>query len=185
MRKLAFMSVTIALLLSLAGIPATAAPLPAERSSSDGTRTLTFDVEFSPLSLVHVNPKPNPKTGVGLGDVITFHDRLLSEGKQVGDEAGSCVAVDAVDVLANCTVVFRVPGGEISAQFLTSPGPAPKPLIVTGGRGTYRGVVGDGTLVEFANQTGTLTLRLSPQDASMPDGMPDTGAGGMAGGFRS
>ena len=48
----------------------------------------------------------------------------------------------------------------IAVQTTAVPGPAPKRLAVTGGTGTYRNVGGDGTLVEFGNGKGRLTLHL-------------------------
>jgi hypothetical protein len=63
-------------------------------------------------------------------------------------------------VLANCTGIFRLPGGTVAIQTTAVPGPAPKQLAVTGGTGTYRSVGGDGTLVEFGNGKGRLTLHL-------------------------
>ncbi len=54
------------------------------------------------------------------------------------------------------------PGGGTTIAFQTTatPGPAPKELAVTGGTGIYRNVGGDGTLVEFGNGKGKLTLHL-------------------------
>ena len=40
------------------------------------------------------------------------------------------------------------------------PGPDPKALAVTGGTGSYRTAGGEGTLVEFGNGKGRLTLHL-------------------------
>ena len=62
--------------------------------------------------------------------------------------------------LANCSDVMRLPGGNIAAQFASAAGPAPKDLALTGGTGTYRNVGGDGTLVEFGNDKGSLTLHV-------------------------
>jgi len=65
------------------------------------------------------------------------------------------------EVLANCTMVIRLPGGNISAQFPAIAGPTPKDLALIGGTGTYRDVGGDGRLVEFGtNNSGSLTLRV-------------------------
>ncbi|HYY81668.1 MAG TPA: hypothetical protein VFD04_21170 [Actinomycetes bacterium] len=66
----------------------------------------------------------------------------------------------APELLNDCTMVIRLPGGDITAQFATSPGPAPKPLALTGGTGTYRNAGGEGTLVEFGNDKGSLTLHV-------------------------
>lgn len=56
--------------------------------------------------------------------------------------------------------MIRLPGGNIAFQFPNVPGPAPKDLAVTGGTGTYRNMGGEGTLVEFGNGRGRLTLHL-------------------------
>jgi hypothetical protein len=63
-------------------------------------------------------------------------------------------------ILNNCSAVFLVPGGTITTQFATFPGGVPKPIALTGGGGTYRNAGGDGTLVEFGNGTGKLTLHV-------------------------
>jgi hypothetical protein len=56
--------------------------------------------------------------------------------------------------------VIRLPGGTIAFQFANVPGPDPKDLAVTGGTGSYRTAGGEGTLVEFGNGQGRLTLHL-------------------------
>jgi hypothetical protein len=56
--------------------------------------------------------------------------------------------------------VIRLPGGNLTAQFPNVPGPAPKDLALTGGTGSYRNAGGEGTLVEFGNGKGSLTLRV-------------------------
>jgi hypothetical protein len=69
------------------------------------------------------------------------------------------VIVDVEQALATCTQVIRLPDGTITAQFLNGP-PAEKQLAVTGGTGAYRNAGGEGTLLEFGDGTGSLTLRL-------------------------
>jgi hypothetical protein len=70
------------------------------------------------------------------------------------------VSVPPNTTLANCIGVFRLPGGTIAIQTTAIPGPAPKELAVTGGSGIYNNVGGDGTLVEFGNGNGRLTLHV-------------------------
>ena len=70
------------------------------------------------------------------------------------------VTVPPAAVLANCTAVFRVPGGNITAQFVAIQGPTPKALALSGGTGNYRNIGGDGTLVEFGTGKGKLTLHV-------------------------
>jgi hypothetical protein len=48
--------------------------------------------------------------------------------------------------------------GNITAQFPAIQGPTPKAIAVSGGTGNYRNIGGDGTLVEFGNGKGKLTL---------------------------
>jgi len=161
MRKVALTSAAVALLLGVAGLVSIAATPQAARPSTAESRTLTFDVQFSPFTLIPANPVRDPNSPIALGDEIIFHDLLFSKGKQVGDQVGSCVIVAATpEILANCSDVMRLPGGNIAAQFASAPGPAPKDLALTGGTGTYRNVGGDGTLVEFGNDKGSLTLHV-------------------------
>ena len=158
MRKVALTSTAVAVLLSVVSIAATSQ---AAGSSAARSRTLSFDVQFSPFTLIRANPVRDPNSPFALGDEITFHDLLFSRGKQVGDQVGSCVIVALTpEVLANCSEVMRLAGGNISAQFANAPGSAPKDLALTGGTGTYRNVGGEGTLVEFGNGTGSLTLHV-------------------------
>jgi hypothetical protein len=49
---------------------------------------------------------------------------------------------------------------DLPAGFLAAAGPAPKDLALTGGTGIYRSIGGDGTLVEFGNGKGRLTLHV-------------------------
>lgn len=159
MRKLALTGAGVALLLGLAGVLSVAAVPGAAEPSTGKSTTLTFEVVFSPFSLVPANPVRNPNSPFALGDELTFHDTLLSSGKQVGDELGSCVIVELSPPQANCTDVIRLAGGNIAAQFANAPPPR-KDLALTGGTGIYRNVGGEGSLVEFGNGTGALTLNV-------------------------
>ena len=161
MRKVALTSAAVALVLGLIGAVSIAAVSQAAQPSTPTSKTLTFDVVFSPFTPIATNNDRDPNSPFALGDEIVFHDQLFTSGKQVGDDLGSCVIVSpAPELLNSCTMVIRLPGGEITAQFATSPGPAPKPLALTGGTGTYRNVGGEGTLVEFGAVNGRLTLHV-------------------------
>ena len=127
----------------------------------DDSQTLHFDVHFSPQALIATNNERDPDSPLALGDGNVFLDLLLLDGEEVGDQAGSCViAALTPQVVANCSIVVRLPDGHITAQFANSPGPDPKPLALTGGTGAYRDISGEGTLVEFGDETGTLTLEV-------------------------
>ena len=160
MRRVALLGSASALVLGLVGVLSSSAASQAAEPAAAKSTTLTFDVVFSPFTPIEANNVRDPNSPFALGDEIVFRDQLFSGGKQVGDDAGSCVIVaNTPEVVANCTAVFRVPGGTIAAQFVSMPGPAPKDLALTGGTGTYRNAGGDGTLVEFGEDNkGSLTL---------------------------
>jgi hypothetical protein len=157
--KAAVAGVAIAAMAATIGMVSVAAASPAASPAIAQARTLIFSVHFSPFEALHLNPNPDPTTGFGFGDELTFHDLLFSHGTQVGDEGGSCVVVDGSQVLANCTEVIRLQRGTITAEGLTGPPPT-KHLAVTGGTGIYRNAGGEATLVEFGSTRGKLTLHL-------------------------
>jgi hypothetical protein len=142
--------------VSFAAVSQAAGPSPTK------SQTLSFFVEFTPLEVEQTNNVRNPNSPFALGDEIVANDQLFSHGQHVGDDAFSCVIVSVPPdpVLANCAGVFRLPDGTISFQTTAAPGPAPKQLAVTGGTGSYDSARGDGTLVEFPNNTGTITLHV-------------------------
>jgi Allene oxide cyclase barrel like domain len=114
---------------------------------------LEFDVLTSPFNYTDLG-QPGPSAA----DVIVFNDQLLTDGKHVGHEVGSCVLVDASG-LANCTGVVTLDGvGTITFAFENAP-PPEKVLAITGGTGTYRSARGEGTFRENGDgKTATLTL---------------------------
>jgi hypothetical protein len=161
MRKVPLAGAAAALVLGVAGVVAMSAASQAAGPSPVKSETLVFKVVFSPFELVQANNVRNPNSPFALGDEVVFHDQLFANGQHVGDVVGSCVVVDLTpDLPNNCSAVFRLPGGDITSQFSTSPGPAPKPLALTGGTGIYRNIGGDGTLVEFGSVHGKLTLHV-------------------------
>jgi hypothetical protein len=143
----------------LQGSLASADPGTSGHGHDDGGRVLAFDVQFSPFNLTDVGDP-----GLSTGDLITFHDVLLVDGTQVGHEVGSCVVADVAGALASCTAVLTVDGqGTITFAFENSPPPR-KVIAITGGSVRYKGVSGDGLLVENGDGTGTLTLFLDDDD---------------------
>jgi hypothetical protein len=162
MRKVALTSAAVALVLGLAGVVAISAASQAAEPSTAKPKTLTFDVVFSPFSPIAANNVRDPNSPFALGDELVFHDQLFAKGKQVGDDLGSCVIVSITtsELLANCTLVIRLPGGNLTGQFVAIAGPTPRELALTGGTGSYRNAGGEGTLVEFGNGNGRLTLHV-------------------------
>ena len=119
MRKVPLVSAVAAVVLGLAGVvsfsvASQAAAPSVTKPSLAQSKTLTFDVVFSPLNIVAANNVRNPHSPFSLGDELVFHDQLFSSGQHVGDEAGSCVIVDVSQAaLSNCTEVIRLPHGTI------------------------------------------------------------------------
>src|SRR4051794_9773392 len=114
MRKVALTSAAVALVLGLAGVLAMAAASQAAGPSAGTSKTLTFDVVFSPFTAVATNNVRVPNSPFALGDEVVFHDQLFSNGKRVGDDLGSCVVVALTpELLNNCSLVIRLPGGDI------------------------------------------------------------------------
>ncbi len=154
--------VAVSLLLGLTGVVWTSTVSRADDRGREDSATLLFDVRFSPQQLIATNNERDPDSPLALGDGNVFHDQLFQGGEQVGDEVGSCViAALTPQVIANCSMVARLPDGDITVQFASSPGRDRKPLAFTGGTGAYRITGGEGTLVEFGDETGTLTLEVS------------------------
>jgi hypothetical protein len=162
MRKVPLASAAAALVLGLGGVVATSAASQASEPSAAKSTTLVFNVVFSPFTFIQANNVRNPHSPFALGDEIVEHDQLFSGGHHVGDTLFSCVVVSAPPdaLLGNCTGIFRLPGGNITAQTPAVPGPTPKQLALTGGTGIYRSIGGDGTLVEFGPVHGKLTLHV-------------------------
>ena len=161
MRRTVSIAAGSVVFLALAGAVSVSA-LAADDPGRDQSMSLAFDVHFSPQTIVAANNERDPNSPFSVGDEILFRDQLFQDGERVGEEVGSCVLVTlAPDVLANCSAVIRLPDGDITAQFANSPGPDPKPLALTGGTGAYRSIGGEGTLVEFGDETGTLTLEVT------------------------
>jgi hypothetical protein len=148
-----------ALVLGVASAVAIPIASQAAGPSPAKSKTLVFNVVFSPPEFVQANNVRNPNSPYSLGDELVFHDQLFSGSQHVGDEAGSCVIVDVTHVLANCTMVVRLPDGTITGQFLDAP-PPHKQIAITGGTGVYDAAGGDGTLVEFGTFHGKLTLHV-------------------------
>lgn len=154
MRRTALISTTLAPLLLLGGV-AIAGAAPTAKPAEPKAKTLRFDVRFSPFHLVDADGDG----ATSLGDYTVFHDILLRDGQQVGDEGGTCPIVDIQQGLIHCTGTIRLPGGQLTFQGLTTTAPT-KLMAITGGTGRYQGAAGEATLVEFGDDTGTLTIRL-------------------------
>ncbi|MFL6190127.1 MAG: allene oxide cyclase barrel-like domain-containing protein, partial [Actinomycetes bacterium] len=115
-----------------------------------------------PLHANRRQQRPRPPTPpFTLGDELVFHDQLFANGKRVGDDLGSCVIASFTtqELAANCSLVIRLPDGNLTGQFIAVQGPAPREIALTGGTGRYRSAGGEGSLVEFGNGKGRMTLQ--------------------------
>jgi allene oxide cyclase-like protein len=123
---------------------------PQGQASRHQAKTLRFDVRFSPFHLVDADGDG----ATSLGDYAVFHDILLRNGEEVGDEGGTCPIVDVEQGLIHCTGTIRLAEGQLTFQGLTTTA-ATKHIAITGGTGRYQGVGGEATLVELGDGTGT------------------------------
>jgi hypothetical protein len=152
MRVIAVGGALAASALLMQGGAADASSGASDDHSDAGSKTLTFDVRFSPFNYTDLG-QPGPSAA----DVIVFHDTLFQHGRRVGDEVGSCVLVDPSG-LANCTAVVRL-GQEDTLTYAFVNAPPPRKVVaITGGSGAYRTAHGDGVLVEHGDGTGTFVL---------------------------
>jgi hypothetical protein len=83
----------------------------------------------------------------------------LAGGKRVGDDVGSCViaSITSQELAANCSLVIRLPGGNLTGQFIAIAGPAPRQIALTGGTGRYRMILQVLSLV--ARGTGLISIQ--------------------------
>src|SRR5690242_11055360 len=103
-----------------AGLVSSSATWQAAPPSGGTSKTLIVHVVFSPPTMIATNNVRPPHSAVALGDEVLFHDQLFSGGQHVGETVGSCVIVALTpQILNNCSAVFEVPGGIITAQFAT------------------------------------------------------------------
>ena len=122
--------------------------------------TLRYTLHFSPLEVIDVGAKGN-----SLGDEIVSHDIVFSKsGKRVGYDAQTCTITNLRPLQLGCSLVFALPGGMITGQYIGAP-PPHKLVAITGGTGKYVGARGTIEVVESGHDVSvknTLTFRLIP-----------------------
>jgi hypothetical protein len=174
MRKPSITVATLTALVLAAGAwVAGALTVPAAHAASAGatTRTLRFDIRFSPFTVIDFGPDgvrtvtDINQSDPSKGDVSVFRDQLLQAGKVVGGDGGTCT-ITQVDLAADpplqitCQVVFDLPGGTLATEGNATNAPV-KHLVITGGTGALLDAAGEVTLTELANDTGTAVIRLA------------------------
>jgi hypothetical protein len=125
--------VGIAAVLAVAGLPATA---------EAGRRTIILKAT-SQVERAHL--VDNAPAGRSAGDMLIFTEKLFDlQGRQIGDDAATCVSV--FDETWLCTGTYRLPGGRLMVQLL-QPGPGVVyDQAITGGTGRYAGARGTVTV---------------------------------------
>src|SRR3954471_24572701 len=121
---------------------------------------LHYTLHFSPLTVIDVGAKGN-----SLGDEIVSHDVIFStSGKRVGYDAQTCMITSLRPPQLGCSLVFALPGGTITGQYIGAPPPR-KLAAITGGTGRYVGAKGTIEVVESGHDISdknTLTFTLIP-----------------------
>ncbi len=120
-------------------------------TDSEGRSTLTISTKTREIKVVDLGPR-----GTSHGDIRAGNAPIYNEsGKQrIGRLDLFCVTTDPADEpaekahMAECTVTFTLPGGEISVQGVSafpelSGLPARNVDAITGGTGKYAGVQGE------------------------------------------
>jgi hypothetical protein len=152
MRKLIVTGVLAAAIGAAATIHLTAA-------ASSGH--LRLDVAFGADPRVDLG-----RRGPSVGDLHVIHDRLLREGKDVGDVGGACVLNTQGRPEELCTVTFALPRGTITAEWLNTP-PVHKTVAITGGTGRYREARGEAHVTELSATKGVVDFALIGAPASL------------------
>lgn len=140
---------------------ATAADLHGQ-GASRASHVLHFGVKFSPQNVIDVPPLQQHDGDYQPGDYVVFSDVLTNRaGDPVGTEGGSGLITQVSDTTIQLyySLAIQLPGGQITAQGLSSPAPA-KRIAITGGTGAYTGAAGTLDLIENGDETGSLTLTL-------------------------
>jgi hypothetical protein len=114
-----------------------------------------------------LTPIDLPPAGFGQGDQVVFHDQLLSQGKVIGHDGGSCQATFVAKGHVpqfQCLVTFVLPAGQLTAQGLfniANPASFSARFAITGGTGGYREARGQGTIHQTSATLATITLSIT------------------------
>ena len=121
--------------------------------------TIRFIAKTTQLSQIDL-----PPAGFGQGDEVVFHDQLLSHGKVIGHDGGSCQAtfVPKKGVPQfQCLVTFVLRGGQVTSQGLiniANPASFSGRFAITGGTGIHQRARGQATIHQTTATLATITL---------------------------
>ena len=146
--------------VAVIAVAAVAAQAALGAAATHPVRKLHYTLHFSPLTVIDVGAKGN-----SLGDEIVSHDIVFSTaGKRVGYDAQTCMITSLRPPQLGCSLVFALPGGTITGQYIGAPPPR-KLAAITGGTGKYVGAEGTIEAVESGHDISdknTLTFTLIP-----------------------
>lgn len=118
--------------------------LAATANGQSKRKNITLRVS-SELENVHL--VDNPPTGLSVGDVLIFTEKLLNrKGKIIGHDAATCTSL--FDQRSLCTGTYELRSGEIMVQLLQPglSGTLTYDQAIVGGTGRYAGVGGTVTV---------------------------------------
>jgi len=155
MRKLVTAAVAAALaVLSVAAFAS------ASTHTAPGT-TISFVAKTTQFAQIDL-----PPAGFGQGDQVVFHDLLVSQGKVIGHDGGSCQATFVAKGQVpqfQCVVTFVLRGGQVTVQGLlniANPASFRGTFAITGGTGIYKTARGQATIHQTSATLATITLSI-------------------------
>jgi hypothetical protein len=102
----------------------------------------------------------NPPPGPSAGDDLVFTERLLNtNGRQVGNDAASCIAL--FDQRSLCTGTYILPNGQILVQLLQPGETGTYTQAITGGTGKYQRATGTVTVAQHPGHGDHFTLNIN------------------------
>jgi hypothetical protein len=124
-------------LTALAGTAAAALAVAASGGAQAPAETvLRYDVKDIGGTFVDSRPK-----GDSRGDFVAFEAQLLTGGRAVGRERGTCIVINARTHVPLCTMGWIVPEGTLTTSGPTAADP-PFTMAVVGGTGRFAGARG-------------------------------------------
>jgi hypothetical protein len=127
-------------------------PAPPMRQAAE---TLRFVSKDGTMTSIDLGAK-----GLGSGDEYILSDKLYTDGRRVGRDAGTCTVVTAGGD-AVCDLVLVLPAGHIVVHGLLPATAHEFPLAVTGGTGRYATARGE-VLLRQGETSSSLTVTLAP-----------------------
>jgi hypothetical protein len=154
MRAKAIVSAGVLMLASLGAV--------ASQATSD-------DGESKELEVFHLTAKADQQhfideapAGFSQGDSFIFANSLYSRGHKVGEDGGACTVVRAASggTTFQCLGTNTLPGGQLTAQGLTTADATREVLAITGGTGRYKTARGEVRITEVSDTELALTFRI-------------------------